>query len=557
MADGLNGLKTFAARLTPLQKILIGAAVVTVVVGGFMLRGGTPAASMTPLFTDLAPADAQSVIDELDTRGVAHELTDSGKTVMVPEAQVYDLRVALSAAGLPASNDGYALMDQQGITTSEFMQRVDYQRALEGELSKTLRAMDGVNSATVRLALPDDSLFVDQPAQPTASVMIDTGGMDTLSSDAVQAVVHLVAASVKDLDPKNVTVVDAKGAVLSGPSTDGVTAGGGVSARTKAEQAYEQSLATSLTAMLAKVAGSDKVSVNVQATLDLNQKSATSEKWGQTDPNGTTKQPGIVANESTNTENYTGTGASASSGVLGPDGAVVAAQPGSAGDTYDKSSTDRNYHVDRVVQQEVTAPGAVTALHVAVLVDDTAVSADQVAAMTDTLSAAAGLDTARGDTIVVTRMPFVAAPVDETATTEAAATAAAASKSQLYSMIRSGALLFVVLIALLLGWSSARRARRVVATPIELPALGAGDDDAHAAYQAGEVSMTPMHDPELEAWHDESHELAAAATAALPAPMELPRHEYQDVVDLAAQNPVEVANVIRSWLSADLEAARQ
>lgn len=558
MANGLNGIKDWASRMTPMQKILIGAALITVVVGGFVLRGSTPTVAMTPLFTDLAPADAQSVIDELDSRGVAHELTDSGKTVMVPQADVYDLRVALSAAGLPASNDGYALMDQQGITTSEFMQRVDYQRALEGELSNTLRAMDGVQTATVRLAMPDDSLFVDQPAQTTASVMIDTGGMDTLGGDAVQAIVHLVAASVKDLDPKNVTVVDAKGAVLSGPSADGISgSAGGVTARTKAEQSYEQTLAASLTAMLAKVAGGDHVTVSVQASLNLDQKSATSEKWGQTDPNGTTKLPGIVASESTNEENYTGSGAGANTGVLGPDGAVISAQPGSSSDTYDKTSADRNFHVDRVVQQEVTAPGAVTGLHVAVLFDDKVVTAEQATAMTETVRAAAGLDDTRGDTLVVTRAPFAEVAVDDSAATEAAATAAAASKTQLFSMVRTGALLLVVLIALLLGWSSARRARRVVATPMQLPELEAGAS-AMYAQQAGEMTMTPMHDPELEPWHEthEPHEIQAVpATMALPV-AEPPVHEYQEVVDLAAQNPIEVANVIRSWLSADLEASR-
>jgi flagellar M-ring protein FliF len=220
-----------------MQKIGIGAAVVAVVAVGVMLRGTAAKPMMTPLFTDLEASDASSVVDELTSQGIAYQLTDSGHTVLVPNSKVYDIRISLAAKGLPAQNDGYALLDQQGITTSEFKQRVDYQRALEGELSKTLKSIDGVTKATVRLALPNDALFTDTPSRPTASVMLTTKGDTTLTDDTVQAVVHLVAASVKDLKPTDVTVVDAAGTLLSSPE-GGAIGGTAATARAKAETDY-------------------------------------------------------------------------------------------------------------------------------------------------------------------------------------------------------------------------------------------------------------------------------------------------------------------------------
>ena len=131
----LDRARTMAGRLTPMQKIALGAVVITVVVGGLMVSRSSSTTAMAPLFTDLASADASSVVDELNTRGVAYDLTDAGRTVLVPKDQVYNLRVEMAGQGLPASNEGYALLDNQGITTSEFRQRVDYQRAMEGRPS--------------------------------------------------------------------------------------------------------------------------------------------------------------------------------------------------------------------------------------------------------------------------------------------------------------------------------------------------------------------------------------------------------------------------------------
>ena len=253
--------KELAGRLSPTQKIGIGAVLITAIAGVMILGRSSSSTSMSPLYTNLQSSDASAVVDALTSKNVNYSLTDAGHTVLVPTSQVYDLRVSLAGAGLPSSSEGYSLLDKQGITTSDFRQRIDYQRALEGELDKTLEAMNGIQSASVHLALPEESVFVDTPTNPTASVLLIGNAVDGIDSDAVDAVVHLVASSVKNLKPEDVTVIDSNGAVLSTSGVDG-TGLSGASARTKAVSAFEQRMSDALTALLSRTTGAGKVAVN-------------------------------------------------------------------------------------------------------------------------------------------------------------------------------------------------------------------------------------------------------------------------------------------------------
>ncbi|MFZ4720532.1 MAG: flagellar basal-body MS-ring/collar protein FliF [Ilumatobacteraceae bacterium] len=549
---GLTGVREVAGRLTPMQKIGIGAAVVAVVAVGVVLRGSAAKPMMTPLFTDLEAADASAVVDQLTSEGIAYQLTDSGHTVLVPNDKVYDIRISLAAQGLPEQNDGYALLDQQGITTSEFKQRVDYQRALEGELAKTLKSIDGVTKATVRLALPDEPLFTDKPARPTASVMLATRGDDVLTDETVQAVVHLVAASVKDLKPADVTVVDAAGTLLSSPE-GGASGGSAATARAKAEQSYEQGVQRDIVALIAPVAGPDSMSVSVKAALDLAQRTTTSETFGPFDEQTGEKGPGVIQSSSEATETFEGTGAAASTGVLGPDGATIA-QPGSAADKYDKSQTTQTFGNDRKVEQVAETPGTLTGLHVAVVLDAAAVDADQATAIESTVKAAIGFDETRGDTLQVTRLAF--APKAELPAGDTTATDTGPFQGDnLSDTVRTGALALAVLLAIGLGALSARRARRIITEPLELEA-GA----AHHNLELQAAATAPVTATYGDA-AGVTYGVGAGATATLPsAPATLAldpaARELKELMTVAEQNPAEVANVLRTWLVEDREARR-
>jgi flagellar M-ring protein FliF len=536
----LDKAKQLAVRLTPMQRIALGAAVITVIAGGLILSRSAATVAMAPLYTDLSAADASSVVDALQGQGVAYDLTDAGRTVLVPKDQVYDLRVSMAGQGLPTSNEGYALLDDQGITTSEFRQRIDYQRALEGELAKTLMALEGVQSASVHLALPDDSVFIDQPATPTASVLVAGKGLDGINSSEVESIVHLVASSVKDMKPADVTVIDANGSVLS--AGGGAAGGAGVAGSDRAKQVadYENRMSASILALLTKMTGPNKVAVKVTASLDLDQTQLTSENFEQIGADGGVDADGTgqVVAEKTVTERY-GAGAAGSAdnatGVLGPDGAVVddtGLITGTATGDYAKEQSDTKYALDRTVEQTVIVPGKVTQLNVAVLVDEEAITDEQKVQIEEMVATAAGTLESRGDIVTVTRMPF-----DTEASTEAdemiAATEAAQSKAQMMGMIRTVAILLVIVIALFLGYRSAKNARRVTTVPIQI----------------GEITAAPRAS------------LIAAATQAMPVdayepvPMNLNRPPdkdeiaMQELTMMADRKPQEVADVLRTWLA--------
>lgn len=528
--------RRIAAKLTPLQMVALGAVVVTVVAGGLILSKSGSNQAMSPLYTDLTTADASSVVDSLNSQGVSYDLTDGGRTVLVPKDEVYDLRVSLAGEGLPSSNEGYALLDNQGITTSEFRQRIDYQRALEGELAKTLAALDGVQSASVHLALPDESLFIDEPATPTASVLVAGAAIGGISGSEVEAIVHLVASSVKDMKPEDVTVIDAGGTVLSAAG-DGA-AGAASGTRAKAVGEFEQRMTGSIMALLTRMTGPNKVAVTVTAELDLDESESTSENF---EPIGENPSAGQVLTEKTSTEEY-GNGTAATgpqTGVLGPDGAVVTdttTAPGGQETDYKKDDEERTYALDRIVEQRTNVPGEVTKLNVAVLVDETAITAEQATAIEEMVATAAGIDDARGDSIMVTRMPFdtsAAAAADELL----AADEKAAAKEQMMGMARTVAVLLVILIALFLGYRSAKNARKVTATPINIGEIGAAHRGVALARPGGALAA------------GDALSMGDQASIALTRAHDRDAVVMTELSHMADHRPEEVANVLRTWLA--------
>ncbi len=248
--------------------------IAALVLGGIALASWLGKASYAPLFTGLAAADASSITDQLQTDGVPYQLTDGGATILVPQAQVYSERLKAASNGLPSSNEGgYSLLDKMGVTSSEFQQDVTYKRAMEGELAKTIGAMDGVQTATVQLAIPEKSVFVSEEKDPTASVFIATENGTQLSTDQVQAIVHLTSASVEGMQTTDVSVVDAKGQTLSAVGT-GATGSG-------ADQAADYDAATSkkIQDLLDTTLGVGNATVVVSGTMNQESGTRTSESY--------------------------------------------------------------------------------------------------------------------------------------------------------------------------------------------------------------------------------------------------------------------------------------
>jgi flagellar M-ring protein FliF len=517
-----QALRTMLAGFTAGQKAVTAIALVALLVAGAAFTSWAAKPAMVPVFTNLASGDAAAITEELTTRGIKYQLEAGGSTVLVPQKDVYQLRLDLSAAGLPQGGKaGYELLDGQGITTSEFRQRVDYQRALEGELTKTIASIEGVEAATVHLVMPEEALFSEDGRQPSASVLVKTKPGKTLSGGQVQAVVNLVSSSVEGLVPEQVTLADANGTVLSAAGEDGANAAAG-DARAVQTASFEKDLQTSVQEMLTPIVGSGKAVVRVKATLDFDKRATTSERFNPED------KQAPATSESVTTEVYEG-GGQIVGGVLGPENVGNPALGGGESN-YEKGQESRTLAVDKVTEQVQSAPGKVERLSVAVVLDAEAAGVIAPAQVEQLVAAAAGIDRERGDVVEVSRMAF-----DDTAAKAAeeefAKIAAAEKAAERWTLIRTVGVLLVVGLLLLYALRTMRRDRR---TDVEIP------------YDMQAMQLS------LEA--EEAAALAAAERRALEPPPVSAEEKHRltiqgEIGELVERQPEEVAQLLRGWLA--------
>jgi flagellar M-ring protein FliF len=558
-------LGALSTRYTHAQK---GAAVLialAVVAGVLLMTRIATSAQYEPLFTDLAAADAADITEQLNSEGVPYELADGGHTILVPSEQVYDARLKVSADGLPSdSKVGYGVLDEQGLTTSEFGQRVGYQRAMEGELADTIESLEVVETATVHLALPDDSAFALDEQQATASVLVKTESGEVMGDDQVQAVVNLVASGIENLSPEDVTVADAEGNVLAAPGQGPVGSAGG-SGRQKQTEQFERSVAGSIEEMLAAVAGPGATRATVSADLDFDESNVSRETFEQPTP-GSDGAP-LALEDSTKTETYTG-GASGATGVLGAETPGAATSGGPT--DYSMEAADVRYAVDRVVESTNTAPGAINRLSVAVVVDEDKVTEAMTADVTALVSAGAGISTERGDVLAVTRMPFdtsTAEDADKAMVEADKAEKAKASQQMIQNIALMAFLVIVLLVAFFLYRRAAKQRRRraqllaelqmeagmlpvplgaTLTTPAMAAAASVQDVSAGGGLAAPVDSLagarttgTAVLDPPTR-----------AVTAQIEAPEEDRQrmHRHDEISQMVEQQPDEVAQLVRGWM---------
>jgi flagellar M-ring protein FliF len=445
---------------------VIGLAVLAL--GGLALTSWLTRPSYSPLFTGLASADASAVVQQLGKDGVPYQLADGGSTVLVPQESVYDERLKAASAGLPAAPaSGYSLLDKMGVTSSDFQQNVTYKRAIEGELATTISHVDGIQSASVQLAIPEKTVFTSQQGEPTASVFVQTAPGRTVPADTVEAIVHLTSAAVPDLKPTNVSVVDAQGTVLSAV---GVGTGG---SGTKQASEYQQRTQASVQAVLDKLVGPGNATVAVTPEVVKDSAQRTSETF--------TEAKGVLPlSQSTTTERYRGTGSSNGSGVLGPDNIAVPGGTGGNG-SYDSTKDNRDNAVNKVTEERTIPAGALRRQSVSVAVDTRAAARLDVRNLTALVSAAAGIDTARGDVLSMQVMPFSTSAADAARAALAqqqAADEARAGQQLVTTAIWAGVLLLIA-IAVMVLWLRARR--REVRVPVDIDGELLEDEPASAA----------------------------------------------------------------------------
>lgn len=510
---------------SPAQRVIGALVLVGLLLGGVSFVRWVSAPTYAPLFSGLAGSDASAIVDSLTADGVPYQLADNGQSVLVPKDVVYAERVKLSGAGLPAAKDsGYSLLDQQGVTSSQFQQQVTFQRAMEGELAKTIMAINGVRTSVVHLAIPQRDVFLDQAQKPSASVLVDLRPGQQLARDQVQSIVHLVASSIQGMTPEQVTLVDSSGQLLSasGDSTSAAS-----DDRDEQTSDYEKRQAAALQSVLDRVVGPGRAVARVTAALNLDAIDTTTEKL-TTDP----KTAPLA--QTTTTEKYEGSGSAGVGGVLGPDNIAVPNGVGGA-NTYNKETVTTNNTISKVTEKKVAAPGAVVKQSVAVVVD-AAVKNIQTDQLQQMITTAAGIDLARGDTISVTSMNFDTTTATA-ATEELAAARAADQRDKLFSYIKQGAIALVLLVVVLLAWVTRRKRSKNG---------GAGELIELERVEAQSQAILPPQRRELLG---EGAALAALGAGGPASQGVNLGRRRADIAELVERQPDEVAELLRGWLA--------
>ncbi|MGZ3182394.1 MAG: flagellar basal-body MS-ring/collar protein FliF [Telluria sp.] len=410
----------------------VGIAIVVAIMAAVWMYSQQP--EYRVLFANYTDRDGGAITAALDQMGIKHKFSDGGAAILVPADQVHDARLKLAAQGLPkGGNVGFELMENQKLGVSQFLEQVNYQRSLEGELARSIESLSAVASARVHLALPKDTVFVREKQKPTASVLINLQQGRALDAGQVSSVVHLVASSVPELTPSNVTVVDQNGNLLS----DTTRGAGGKNLdpnQLKYVIQLQQSVVRQVESLVTPLVGQGNVRAEATADVDFTQVDSASEAFKPNSP------PNESAIRSQQTSEAGSPATPAASGVPGalsnqPPGAATApittapgangANPaGAAGNSATVAANARkdattNYEVDKTVRYEQKGMGAVKRLTVGVVVNYRRIvdaktgkvtvrplTAAEVAQINELVKEAMGFNKDRGDTLNVTNAPF-------------------------------------------------------------------------------------------------------------------------------------------------------
>ncbi len=415
-------------RLTLQQKMGLGigvAALIALLIGAW-IWGQTP--DYRVLYSNLSDRDGGAIIESLQQMNIPYKFAEGGGALMVPSSEVHEARLKLASQGLPKGGTvGFELMENQKFGITQFAEQVNYQRALEGELARSVQTIGAVASARIHLAIPKPSVFVKEQQKPSASVVLTLRGGRLLDSGQVSAIVHLISSSVPDLEAKNVTVVDQDGTLLSAGQDDN---GSGLDAKQiEYEKQIEQGYIKRIENILAPLYGADNVRAQVTANIDFARIEQTAEVYK---PNPTPQESSIRSQQNSETLNGSGLSASgvpgaltnqppvpATAPIVAPPNAQQGAQAANAPklDNLHKESTV-NYELNRTISHTVMPVGTIKRLSVAVVVNDRKSAdakgkssskplSDKEKAQIDLLvKDAVGFDTSRGDTLNIENASF-------------------------------------------------------------------------------------------------------------------------------------------------------
>lgn len=395
LLEFVSKLKEVFSSFSSAKKISLLAATVIALAGIGLIVYWSGQVDYRILFSNLSSEDAGSIVAKLQEKKVPYRLSSGGDAVSVPAEKVAELRLEMATSGLPQGGGvGFEIFDQKSFGSSEFEQQINYRRALQGELIRTINSLEEIQQSRVHLALPKDSLFIEQQKKSTASVTVKLKAGKSLRPPQVEGIAHLVASSVEGMHPEDVLIVDSKGNVLSNVSSDSrITKM--TTAQIDYQRAAEKEMSTRIQSLLENVVGKGRAVVRVSAEMDFSVTEQTEEKYDPDSP--------VVRSVKRMTDKT----------ALPANAPVDSAIP-----EQDKTDETINYEINRVVSKTMLPVGTVKKISVAVLIDGVYAKNDKgvevyqprtkkdMDSLTGLVQKAVGINTVRGDQIVVTEMPF-------------------------------------------------------------------------------------------------------------------------------------------------------
>jgi len=397
----LNNIKDQWTSLSSTRKSVYMVAAICLLLSSYFFYRWVTKVEYAPLFSNIQNDAAGKIVEELKAQNVTYTLQDAGKTISVPADQVYELRLNLASKGVISEGGyGFELFNTSDIGATDFERNINYQRALQEELRRTINQLDAVKESRVHLVLPEKSAFILNDRKAQASVVLELKPMVKLLPEQIKGIAELMVGSVEKLSIDDINIIDTAGHILSDSIKDSGSTGLELS-QMDLKRTFEKGLETRVQQMLDSIYGPNKAVTMITANLDFNQKEVNRTIWGN---------PGVVASEQLSEKK---TDTAGSSGVVGDtnrDSALAASPVGTNG-VIDRSST-KNYEINRVDEKEIYAPGRVISLSTAVAINGE-LPADAELRIRDVISAAIGFDAKRGDAINILSTQFDQSSLEE------------------------------------------------------------------------------------------------------------------------------------------------
>lgn len=389
--------KIWGNLTTPVRVAVLAVAAIMVIIIGVLVITHLASPPMEVLFSELDPEQAQTIVAELEESGVPYQVGDDAATILVPREEKDRLRLKYSPE-INSQGTGFALFQNNSLVTSDFERRIQWQIALEEELCRTISSIEAVEKARVHLVIPEESVFVREKGEPSASIFLKVNPMTALDERQIQGILNLVAGSVENLSPRNITVVDSRGTPLFDPfqqQEEGQPGLSTVEKQLSLTRKFENDMEGQLRSFLERIYGPGRVVVMVSAALDFDKKELTSITYDRP----------VSLSEQRIEERYEGGGAGpAEVGESNIPG--YAAMDGNDDYRYERLEEILNHEISETREYLASAPGEVKRISVAVVLDAAAGNPEVIAQTNTVMQSALGIDPGRGDTFSVQLIPF-------------------------------------------------------------------------------------------------------------------------------------------------------